>query len=134
MEKFTISDDSTKLDLNLVHGFLTKTYWAKNRSREEVKLSIENSICFGVFFEERQVGFARVLTDFVTIAYLMDVFIIDDFRSKGLSKILLKKIFDDKRFNNVKKWMLATQDAHELYKKFGFKGITSPEKLMEMIK
>jgi N-acetylglutamate synthase-like GNAT family acetyltransferase len=133
VEKFIISDDKTKLDLNLVHGFLTKTYWAKNRSLEDVKLSIENSICFGVYLEEKQVGFARVLTDFVTIAYLMDVFIIDDFRGRSLSKILLKNIFEDNRFNNVKKWMLATLDAHELYKKFGFKGISSPEKLMEKI-
>lgn len=133
MDKFIISDDKTKLDLNLVHGFLTKTYWAKNRSLEDVKLSIENSICFGVYLEEKQVGFARVLTDFVTIAYLMDVFIIDDFRGRGLSKILLKKIFEDNRFNIVKKWMLATLDAHELYKKFGFNSVSSTEKLMEKI-
>ena len=112
---------------------MTNSYWAKNRSMEEVKLSIENSICFGVYIEEKQVGFARVLTDFITIAYLMDVFIIDDFRGKGLSKILLKKILEDNRFYNVKKWMLATLDAHELYKKFGFNSVSSPEKLMEKI-
>jgi GNAT superfamily N-acetyltransferase len=133
VKKLIISDDKTKLDLNLVHNFLTKSYWAKNRTIEEVKLSIENSICFGVYFEEKQVGFARILTDYVTIAYLMDVFVIDDFRGRGLSKILLKKIFKDNRFNNVKKWMLATLDAHALYKKFGFQGISSPEKLMEKI-
>jgi N-acetylglutamate synthase-like GNAT family acetyltransferase len=119
--------------LNLVHSFLAESYWAKSRTIEEVKLSIENSICFGIYFEENQVGFARVLTDYVTITYLMDVFVIDDFRGRGLSKILLKKNFEDNRFNSVKKWMLATLDAHDLYKKFGFNNISSPEKLMEKI-
>jgi N-acetylglutamate synthase-like GNAT family acetyltransferase len=130
MNDYTISDDKNKIDLKLVHQFLTNSYWAKGRSFKEVKTSIDNSICFGIYNENTQVGFARIVTDFVTIAYLLDVFIVEEYRGNGLSKILLKNIFEDERFVGVKKWMLATLDAHSLYKKFGFKTLNSSEKLM----
>lgn len=133
MEKINISDDKNKIDINLVHQFLTQSYWAKGRTIEEVKRSIDNSICFGIYNEEKQIGFARIISDFVVVAYLLDVFIVEEHRGKGLSKLLLKKIFEDARFAGVKKWMLATADAHDLYKQFGFHGIQSPEKLMEKL-
>lgn len=130
MEEFIISDDKSKLDIKLIHNFLTNSYWGKGRTFNEVKRSIEHSYCFGIYDGNDQVGFARVITDFVVFAYLMDVFIIEEFRGRGLSKKLLQKIFDDMRFSKIKKWMLATDDAHTLYEKFGFKVIQNPEKLM----
>jgi N-acetylglutamate synthase-like GNAT family acetyltransferase len=130
VDHFVISDDKSKLDVKLIHNFLTNSYWGKGRTLEEVNRSIEHSFCFGIYSGNKQVGFARVLTDFVIFAYLMDVFIIEEYRGRGLSKILLERIFNDVRFSKIKKWMLATDDAHTLYEKFGFKMIEHPEKLM----
>ncbi|HEY7752175.1 MAG TPA: GNAT family N-acetyltransferase [Ignavibacteriaceae bacterium] len=130
MDHFVISDDKSKLDVKLIHNFLTNSYWGNGRTLEEVNRSIEHSFCFGIYSGNKQVGFARVLTDFVIFAYLMDVFIIEEYRGRGLSKILLERIFNDVRFSKIKKWMLATDDAHTLYEKFGFKMIEHPEKLM----
>ena len=112
MEEYNISDDKLRLDLKLIHQIISNSYWAKDRSFNEVKRSVENSICYGIYIADNQVGFARVLSDLTTIAYLMDVFIIKDYRGKDLSKILLEKILNDERFSSVKKWMLAAKDAH----------------------
>jgi len=131
--ELVISDDKLKLDIPLIFNFITNSYWAKGRSLEDVKTSIDNSICFGIYIGGKQVGFARVITDFVVFAYLMDVFIIEKERSKGYSKMLLNHIFSDDRFKKIKKWMLATADAHLLYEKYGFRIIASPGKFMEMI-
>lgn len=133
MDDFTISTDKSKLDLNLIHKFLTTSYWANGRSFEDVKKSIENSICFGIYDGNKQAGFARIITDYAVIAYLMDVFIIEEYRGKGLSKILLTTILNDEKLSRVKKWLLATRDAHLLYGKFGFKTITSVGKYMEKV-
>jgi GNAT superfamily N-acetyltransferase len=133
MDDLIISDDKNKLDVELIHKFLTTSYWAKGRTIDEVKKSIENSICFGVYKDDRQIGFARIVSDLTIIAYLMDVFIIEEYRGKGFSKILLKKVFDDDRFKSVKKWMLATKDAHSLYAQFGFGVIKNIERLMEKV-
>ena len=133
MEEYNISDDKSRLDLKLIHHVISNSYWAKGRSFEEVKRSIDNSICYGLYTDGKQIGFARIVTDLTTIAYIMDVFIVEEYRGNGLSKILLKRILHDERFSPVKKWMLATKDAHSLYKKFGFKPLSSPEKLMEMV-
>ena len=133
MEEIIISDDKSKLDIELIHKFLTTSYWAKGRTIDEVKNSIEHSICFGVYKDGKQIGFARILTDYTVIAYLMDVFILEEFRGKGFSKLLLKRIFDDDKFKRVKKWMLATKDAHSLYAQFGFGEIKNPDRLMEKV-
>ena len=130
MSNYIISDDKEKLDIKIIHKFLTKSYWAEGRSIEEVEESITHSDCYGLYKDKQQIGFARVLTDYTTFAYLMDVFVIEEYRRQGLSKILLKKIFEDAKFKNVKKWMLATKDAHSLYEKFGFKRTDTPERLM----
>jgi N-acetylglutamate synthase-like GNAT family acetyltransferase len=127
-----ISSDKSKLDLNVIHKFLTKSYWAKGRTIEEVKISIEHSDCYGMFYQNKQIGFARIITDYIVFAYLMDVFIIPEYQGNGFSKFLLSHIFKDEKFSRVKKWMLATADAHSLYEKYGFKRVASPEKLMEM--
>lgn len=128
--EITISTDKTKLNFKLIHEFLTDSYWAKGRTLEQVKMSVENSICFGIYLKDKQIGFARVLTDGSVVAYLMDVFIIDKYRGNGYSKMLLREIFKHKDLQVVNKWILATKDAHGLYKQFGFKKIENPERLM----
>jgi len=133
MNDLIIRDDKSKLDVELIHNFLSTSYWANGRTIEEVKKSIEHSICFGVYNDGKQIGFARIVTDYTVFAYLMDVFILEEDRGKGLSKLLLKKIFEDDRLKNIKKWMLATKDAHLLYAQFGFGEIKNPDRLMEMV-
>ena len=133
MEEIIISDDKSKLDVELIHKFLSTSYWAAGRSIEEVTKSIDNSICFGIYKNDNQIGFARIITDYVVFAYLMDVFILEEHRGNGYSKLLLNRIFDDKRFKGIKKWMLATKDAHSLYNQFGFERVQRPERLMEKV-
>lgn len=126
-----VSTEKEKLDIPLIHSFLTKSYWAKGRTLKQVKKSIDNSICFGIYLNNNQIGFARVLTDKVVFAYLMDVFIIEEQRGRGYSKYFLNEILNHQEFNDVKKWLLATKDAHNLYKKFDFTTITNTDKWME---
>jgi N-acetylglutamate synthase-like GNAT family acetyltransferase len=133
MDDLIISDDKTKLDVKLIHNFLTTSYWAKGRTIEAVKKSIEHSTCFGIYIDDKQIGFARIVTDFTIIAYLMDVFIIEEYRGHGYSKFLLKRICEDDRFKSIRKWMLATKDAHSLYAQFGFDKIKNPDRLMEKV-
>jgi GNAT superfamily N-acetyltransferase len=133
MNEIIISDDKTKPDVALIPKFLTSSYWAEGRTIEEIKKSIGHSICFGVFQDDKQIGFARIVTNFTVIAYLMDVFILEEHRGKGFSKLLLKRIFEDGRFKSIKKWMLATKDAHLLYAQFGFGEIKNPDRLMEKV-
>lgn len=129
----SVSTDKGNLDIPFIHSFLTNAYWSKGRTLEQVKKSIENSTCFGLYLNNEQIGFARVLTDKVVFAYLMDVFIIEGQRGRGYSKYFLNEIFNHQEFSDVKKWLLATKDAHNLYKMFGFTTITNTEKWMEKI-
>lgn len=126
-----ISDDKSRLDIDYIHNFLTNSYWAKGRTIDEMKTCIENSICFGVYLEGRQIGFARVLSDRVHFSYLMDVFIDDQFRGKGYAVELMSFILNDEKLKLTKIWRLATADAHGLYRKFGFKELEKPENMME---
>lgn len=128
-----VSTDKSKLDVNMIHGFLTGSYWATGRTREQVEKSIETTMCFGIYVNNTQAGFARVLSDRVVFAYLMDVFILEKYRGNGLSKALLTVVFNHDELKHVSKWFLATKDAHELYKQFGFGEIAKPERLMEKI-
>ncbi len=128
---YTISTDKTKLDLGVIHQFLNReAYWCLNIPLDIVQRSIENSLCFGVYQEENQVGFARVVTDFATFGYLADVFILPEHRGNGLSKQLLTFIMDYPPLQGLRRIMLVTQDAHGLYAQFGFKPIESPENTM----
>jgi N-acetylglutamate synthase-like GNAT family acetyltransferase len=129
----TVSTDKSKLDINVIHGFLSESYWAKGRTQEQVKQSIENAICFGIYLKNNQIGFARVLSDKVAFAYLMDVFILEKYRGNGFSQALLTAIFNNQELKNVSKWFLATRDAHGLYRKFGFREVARPERLMEKV-
>ena len=123
-DKVEISTDKDKIDVDFTHAFLNTTYWAKGRSREDVVKSIENSITYGVYLEGKQIGFARVLTDYVVFAYIMDVFIIDEYRGKGYARDLMEVMLAHPELQNVKRWFLGTVDAVGLYKKFGFSEVT----------
>jgi len=125
---FFITTDSVKINLNTVHQFLSQeSYWAKDVPVEIVKRSIENSICFSVFYKEQQIGFARVITDKATFAYLADVFIIKEYRGKGLSKWLLQTIHAHPELQGLRRWLLGTKDAHDLYTQFGWSSITEEQ-------
>ena len=133
MTTITVSTDKNKLDVSFIQNFLKDTYWAKDRTIEVVQISIDNSLCFGIYLNDEQIGFARVITDLVSIAYLMDVFIIEEHRGKGYSTILIDAMMTEPKLQQIKIWGLATLDAHFLYKKFGFNEVLNPEKLMERI-
>lgn len=129
---FLISTDRARLDLEVIHGFLTNCYWARGIPREVVARSIEHSLCFGVYDGGKQVGFARVVSDFATVAYLGDVFILESHRGRGLSKWLMECITRHPALQNLRRWILLTRDAHELYAKFGFTPVRAPERYMEL--
>lgn len=129
---YSISTDRSKLDLAVVHDYLSNhSYWAQGRSLETVRRSIENSLCFGVFLGDQQVGFARVVTDYATFAWLCDVFILDSHRGKGLGKQLIQCVVEHPLLEELGIFILATGDAHELYRRYGgFDGLQAPEKWM----
>ncbi|MEM8520477.1 GNAT family N-acetyltransferase [Flavobacterium sp. PL12] len=133
MNNITVSTDKSKLDVNFIQHFLKDIYWAAGRTIQEVQTSIDNSFCFGVYLDDKQIGFARVITDYVVFAYLMDVFIIEEHRGKGYSTILIDTMMKEPQLQKIKIWRLATKDAHFLYKKFGFNELAHPEKLMEKV-
>jgi len=127
-----ISTDKSKLQIDVIHQFLTETYWAKGRTIEEVKITIDNSFCFGLYLEGKQIGFARVATDYAVFAYLMDVFILQEYQGKGYSKKLMKQVIEHPKLKKCG-WMLKTSDAHGLYKQFSFTELKDPKKVMERI-
>lgn len=129
----TVSTDKNKLDVPFIQHFLKDIYWAAGRTIAEVQTTINHSFCFGIYLDEKQIGFARVITDYVVFAYLMDVFITEEHRGKGYSSILIQNMMEEPKLKEVKIWRLATSDAHFLYKKFGFKALAHPEKLMEKV-
>jgi GNAT superfamily N-acetyltransferase len=129
----TISTDQHRLDREAIHEFLRNSYWASGIPRTVVDESIENALCFGLYEGGKQVGFARVITDFATFAYLSDVFVIESHRGLGLSKWLMEVIMGHPQLQNLRRWMLATRDAHGLYEQFGFRNPSHPERLMEIV-
>ncbi|GFZ81866.1 N-acetyltransferase [Aquaticitalea lipolytica] len=129
----TISTDKEKLQIYVIHQFLTETYWAKGRTLEEVKKTIEHCLCFGMYLDGKQIGFARLATDYTVFAYLMDVFVLPEYRGKGYSKQLMKAINEEPQLQSCKVWMLKTSDAHKLYKQFGYTELKHPEKVMERL-
>jgi GNAT superfamily N-acetyltransferase len=129
---FEISTDPARVDVAVVHEFLTSSYWARGIPAETVRRSIENSICFGVYHGEQQVGFARVISDLATFAYLGDVFVVPAFRGRGLSKWLMECVVGHPDLQGLRRWMLATRDAHGLYSQYGFSPVKAPERWMEL--
>ena len=130
-EGFTVSDDSVRLDRDVIERFLTGSYWAKNIPRATLDKSLRNSLCFALLEGERQIGFARVVSDRATIAYLADVFVLPEFRGRGLAKWLLTCVLAHPELQGLRRWVLATRDAHDLYRKLGFTPLKRPEIFME---
>lgn len=128
---FTISTDPTKFDLDVICDYLARSYWAKNRPREVVIRSIKHARGYGVYRCDEQVGFARVVTDYALFAYLADVFILEPYQGQGLGMWLLEVIFSDDELRGLRRWCLATQDAHGLYERYGFTELRAPERWME---
>jgi GNAT superfamily N-acetyltransferase len=129
----TVSTDKSKLDVPFIQNFLKDIYWAAGRTIEEVQTTIDASFCFGIYLDDEQIGFARVVTDYVVFAYLMDVFIDKAHREKGYSSLLIDAMMKEPQLRQVKIWRLATSDAHFLYEKFGFTPLAHPEKMMEKV-
>ena len=129
---YVIDTKKSRLDLDVIQSFLAyDSYWAQNRTPEQTRTAIENSICFGVYAGERQIGFARVVSDQATFAYLGDVFILKDFRGHGRSKWLMETIVSHPDLQGLRRWVLATRDAHGLYSQYDFAPLKFPERWME---
>lgn len=128
--EYRISDKKSEMDLDAIHAYLSISYWSPNIPKSIVKKGIESSLCFGVFYEEQQVGFARAITDKATFAYLCDVYILEEHRGKGLSKKLMDKIISHSELQGLRRMLLATRDAHGLYKRYGFDPLPKPEIFM----
>jgi GNAT superfamily N-acetyltransferase len=133
-DSFTISTDQSRLDMSAVYDFLSRSYWAKTRPREYTDAAFANSLVFGVYEGERLVGMARVVTDYCIVAYLCDVFIHEDYRGRGLGKWLMQSMLDHPDLKHIRRWLLATDDAHGLYRQFGFEALTDVEKWMQRLR
>src|SRR3954465_15242507 len=130
--EFTISTDRSLLQIETIQHFLANdSYWARTRTPDQTHTAIDNSICFGIFHLSRQVGFARVISDMATFAYLGDVFVLDEYRGRGLSKWLMETIISHPELQGMRRWLLATRDAHGLYERFEFGPLKHPERWME---
>jgi GNAT superfamily N-acetyltransferase len=128
---FIISTDPARIDLDVVHEFLAGSYWAEGIPREVVRRSIEHSLCFGLYQDRRQIGFARVITDRATFAYLGDVFVLEAFRGRGLALWLLEVIQAHPELQGFRRWVLLTRDAHALYRQAGWSSLAAPDRYME---
>jgi GNAT superfamily N-acetyltransferase len=130
--EYTISTDTGRLDIPLIHNFLSnQSYWAQGRKIDTVRRALENSLNFGLYKDNEQIGYARVVTDFATFAWVADVFVLEAHRRQGLSKWLMESILSHPELQHFRRWVLATKDAHELYRKFGFRELKRPERWME---
>jgi GNAT superfamily N-acetyltransferase len=131
---YTISTDPARLDPDAIHGYLVRSYWAAGRPREQVVRSLAHSLCFGLYAASAQVGLARVITDYATFAYLCDVFVLEEHRGRGLGVWLIGAVADHPDLRGLRRFMLATNDAHGLYAKHGFTAIRESEKWMELLR
>jgi GNAT superfamily N-acetyltransferase len=130
--EFRVTTSLDQMDLDVIHGFLSGSYWAKGIPRATVEKSIRNSLCFGLFHGKAQIGFARVISDYTTFAYLADVFVLPEYRSQGLAKWLMECIMAHPELQGLRRWLLFTRDAHGLYQKSGFAPLAHPERVMEI--
>jgi N-acetylglutamate synthase-like GNAT family acetyltransferase len=133
-DKFTISTDPARLDVDTIVDMLTRAYWALGRPRERTERALQNSLVFGIYDDDKQIGIARVVSDYSIFAYLCDVFIHEDYRMHGLGKWLLQTILEHPDLKEMRRWVLVTNDAHGLYKQFGFTSIEDPEHWMQMFR
>jgi GNAT superfamily N-acetyltransferase len=130
---YLFSTDKNKLQLDVIYNYLSKeSYWAQNMPLDLIKESIAGSLCFAVFFKDKQIGYARVITDNATFGYLADVFILEERRGNGLAKELMRFIMEHPNLKKIRRFLLATKDAHGLYERFGFSALAKPETMMEI--
>ena len=134
MSAYEISTDPARFDIDAIHAFLTQSYWSPGIPRATVARAIANSLCFGVFWQGQQVGFARMVTDKTTFAYLCDVYVLEAHRGRGVSKQLMEYIMKHPDLQGLRRMMLATRDAHGLYAQFGFTPLSAPDRIMEVLK
>jgi GNAT superfamily N-acetyltransferase len=132
--RYSISTEQEALDVDAIHAFLTRSFWAQGISRELVAKSIANSLCFGVFDDASQIGFARVVTDRATYAYLCDVYVLESHRGRGLGKWLIEVVMAHPDLQGLRRFQLVTRDAHSLYARHGFAVVTQPERYMEIFR
>ena len=132
---YYLSTDKKKLDLNMIHDYLSnRSYWAKDRSFDKVKKTIEHSLCYGSYDDnDKQIGFARVVTDYAVFAWILDLFVLEDFQGSGGGKMLMKAITEHPDLQNLHRWGLGTKDAHGLYEQYGFEKLLRPDVLMEKV-
>ena len=133
-DDYTISTDPARLDMDAICDFLTRAYWALGRPRERTERAFANSLVFGLYADDRQIGLARVVSDYAVFAYLCDVFIHEEYRAQGLGKWLMETVMSHPDLQGLRRWTLATNDAHELYRQFGWDDLKSPEKWMEILR
>jgi GNAT superfamily N-acetyltransferase len=135
MTSIEISTDRGRLDVAMIHAFLADdSYWVPGISRSSVEKCIKHSLCFGVYTDNRQIAFARVVTDYVRYAHLLDVFVLPEFRGRGLGKLLMSNILSHPELGTIARYTLGTQDAHGLYAQYGFTAIAIPERQMELLR
>jgi GNAT superfamily N-acetyltransferase len=132
MSAYEITCDKTRFDIEAIHRFLMQSYWSPGVPRSVIERSIANSLCFGLLLEGQQIGFARVITDKATFAFLADVYVLPEHRGKGLSLRLMEQVIRHPDLQGLRRMMLGTKDAHTLYEKFGFKRLAAPERVMEI--
>ena len=133
LRQIYVSTDKQKLNVPFIQHFLKDIYWTAGRTIDEVQRTIDASVCFGIYLNDVQIGFGRVITDYVVFAYMMDVFVAEEYRGKGYSSILISAMMEEPSLKDVKIWRLATRDAQFLYEKFGFKALANPDRMMEKI-
>jgi N-acetylglutamate synthase-like GNAT family acetyltransferase len=130
---FTISTDPARLEIGAIGDFLLGTYWGRQRGRETIEKSLRHSLCFGLYEGDKQIGFARAVTDYATFAYVADVFVLDPWRRRGLGRWLVQTMTEHSELRNIRRWCLITQDAQEFYRQCGFTGVDCPEHYMERL-
>jgi GNAT superfamily N-acetyltransferase len=129
-DTFTISDEPERLQLEVIVDYLARAYWSNQRPRVVIEKSLKHSLCFGVYEQDQQIGFARVVSDYATFAYLADVFILESHQGHGLGKWLVQTILEHPELQGLRRWILATRDAHGLYAQFGFTVLENPDRYM----
>ncbi len=133
-EGFIVSTDPARLDVDAIHAALSQAYWSLGIPREIVERGLRSSLCFGLYTQESQIGLARVITDAATFAYLCDVYVLPDFRGRGLGKFLVRAVLEHPDLQGLRRFNLVTRDAHELYRRFGFEEIRNPDRHMEIVR
>ena len=130
--EFTVSDRKEDMNVTMIHGFLTTSYWAKGIDKVTIEKAIANSLCLGIYDKDKQIAFGRAITDRSTFAYLADVFVLEEYRGQGMGKWLVDCFLEHDQLQGLRRWLLATLDAHELYSQKGFVPLQEPQRFMEI--